>query len=221
MTRVREAWGPGPWDDEPDEGEWIDATTAYRCAVRRHPIAGHLCGYVCIPEDHPLHGVDKSAPVPEVFLHDVRALNGQPIGKRSIFDVFAHMFTEESRVGILLNVHDSVSYSKQHTAADTYLPPGFWYGFACGSTRDLQPGIVASIRGEIGEDLRERFPMLWQTLHEQEYRTLDYVRAEIIGLAQQLRVLAEVFALMSAEAREATAIALRRAASVEGPEDVS
>lgn len=45
-----------PWEHEPDNEEWIDADTGYKCTVWRHGTLGHLNGYVAIPKGHPLHG---------------------------------------------------------------------------------------------------------------------------------------------------------------------
>ena len=50
----RSKWGPGPWDKEPDEWFWYDESTSYLCLVRRHPIAGTLCGYVGVGQGNPL-----------------------------------------------------------------------------------------------------------------------------------------------------------------------
>ena len=45
-----------PWEHEPDNEEWVDATTGYKCTVWRHPTHGSLNGYVAIPKGHRLHG---------------------------------------------------------------------------------------------------------------------------------------------------------------------
>lgn len=48
---------PGPWHDEPDKVQWVDKATGYAAlAVRNH--FGAWCGYVGIPEGHPLYGRD-------------------------------------------------------------------------------------------------------------------------------------------------------------------
>ncbi len=45
----------GPWDNEPDDAQWIDAATGYPCwAKRTH--WGTWCGYVSVPRSHPLWG---------------------------------------------------------------------------------------------------------------------------------------------------------------------
>jgi hypothetical protein len=55
---------PGPWDNEPDELWWADEKTGYECHLCRNH-SGALCGYVRLPEGHPLHGVGYSDALPE------------------------------------------------------------------------------------------------------------------------------------------------------------
>lgn len=50
-TLPKSAWGPGPWQDEPDEARWTDTATGLRCAILRDDLTGALAGYVEI--DHP------------------------------------------------------------------------------------------------------------------------------------------------------------------------
>jgi hypothetical protein len=45
-----------PWESEPDNAEWEDKLTGYKCRIQRHGHFGHLCGYVGIPKSHPLYG---------------------------------------------------------------------------------------------------------------------------------------------------------------------
>lgn len=47
----------GPWADEPDKAQWVDAATGYDCLIVRNR-GGALCGYVGLPPGHWLHGVD-------------------------------------------------------------------------------------------------------------------------------------------------------------------
>jgi len=46
-----------PWEIEPDEAEWIDKSTDYKCRIMRNQHTGTLCGYVGIPRGHKLHGM--------------------------------------------------------------------------------------------------------------------------------------------------------------------
>ena len=52
----REGWGPGPWEGEPDRDEWMCGSLP--CLILRHPELGHLTGYVGVPLDSPLAGMD-------------------------------------------------------------------------------------------------------------------------------------------------------------------
>ena len=45
-----------PWETEPDNAEWEDKVTGYKCRITRHDKFKHLCGYVGIPNNHPLWG---------------------------------------------------------------------------------------------------------------------------------------------------------------------
>lgn len=55
-TVDRTDFGPGPWNNEPDEIWWQDVTTGYSCLVRRNGM-GALCGYVAIPQGHPWYNI--------------------------------------------------------------------------------------------------------------------------------------------------------------------
>ena len=45
-----------PWEDEPDNAEWIQEPSGYKCRIKRNPITGTLCGYVGIPKGHTFWG---------------------------------------------------------------------------------------------------------------------------------------------------------------------
>lgn len=47
----KSAWGPGPWQDEPDRVEWI--AFGFACLITRTEYPGNLCGYLAVPEGHP------------------------------------------------------------------------------------------------------------------------------------------------------------------------
>ena len=61
----RTGWPPGTWDKEPDRLEWEHA--GFPCLIIRNDYFGHLCGYVALPPEHALHGVDY--PEIEVGVH--------------------------------------------------------------------------------------------------------------------------------------------------------
>lgn len=47
-----------PWESEPDDAEWVDADTGYKCRIVRRHRTGVLCGYVGVPKGHVLYGED-------------------------------------------------------------------------------------------------------------------------------------------------------------------
>ncbi len=51
----REQWGEGPWQDEPDIAEWRAPGGKLPRLALRGP-HGSWCGYVGVPEGHPMHG---------------------------------------------------------------------------------------------------------------------------------------------------------------------
>lgn len=52
-------WGPGPWHREPDRFEWRHRS-GLPLLIVRSPVTGSLCGYVGVPPEHPLYGVNYS-----------------------------------------------------------------------------------------------------------------------------------------------------------------
>lgn len=54
-------FGPGDWANEPDFILWQDAHTSLYCAIIRSPVMGNLCGYVAVPETHPLYRKSEHA----------------------------------------------------------------------------------------------------------------------------------------------------------------
>lgn len=63
----KSAWGPGPWQEEPDAVQWQDEATSLPCLVLRSHSSGALCGYVGINEEHPFFG--KSHDEIEIDVH--------------------------------------------------------------------------------------------------------------------------------------------------------
>lgn len=57
-TVDKSTWGGGPWDAEPDKVQYRDESTGLACLAVRSSRLGCWCGYVGVPPEHPLHGVD-------------------------------------------------------------------------------------------------------------------------------------------------------------------
>lgn len=54
---IRERWGEGIWQDEPDEIAWADPITGTNCLMRKNDL-GAWCGYIGVPSEDLLDGVD-------------------------------------------------------------------------------------------------------------------------------------------------------------------
>ena len=165
-------WGPGPWQDEEDAVHWTDDATGYACMVLRGPV-GSLCGHVGVPAEHRFHGASYNTVIPETDA--TRAALERPIGNMGPMTIFTASLAGEGsiRLDVLFDVHGSLTYSGKRL--DGVEDDRHWFGFDCGHSGDLSPQLSATMRG-LGMD-RDR---------GDEYRTMDYVRAECTKLATQL-----------------------------------
>lgn len=59
-TIDKSSWPRGEWDSEPDKKQWLDEATGLPCLIVRGP-SGALCGYVGVPDGHPLFEKDYSS----------------------------------------------------------------------------------------------------------------------------------------------------------------
>lgn len=48
----KSGWDIGEWTTEPNVIRWKDKDTGLPCLITRHPMFGHLCGYVGVTKDH-------------------------------------------------------------------------------------------------------------------------------------------------------------------------
>lgn len=55
---IKNTWGPGPWQAEPDMVMWTDQESELDCMINRSELSGSLCGYVAVKPDHPWFGKD-------------------------------------------------------------------------------------------------------------------------------------------------------------------
>jgi len=126
------------------EKDWITKSGLRAIiGICNSPGMGHRCGYVGIPETHPLHGVGDSESDP--CLDDLaKSVTGGPIGKRGIISVICGS-GENGEVrpspGACFNVHGSLTYSggdsKYPVSDDTNR---WWFGFDCAHYDDNKPG---------------------------------------------------------------------------------
>lgn len=155
----KSTWGPGPWQDEPDRIEWVDAATGLTCLMlRANPTFGVWCGYVAVPPGHRLHGVDYDAPeAVEYAAHRGLTFTGPCM--------------------------DDVRPKREqvcHVPAPGEPDDVWWFGFDCGhGGTDLSPAMAA--RG-IG------MPAIMRALERpsEVYRDVAYVSERCRALAAAL-----------------------------------
>jgi hypothetical protein len=117
----KSAWGPGPWNMEPDKAQWPDEATGLPCLLKRHGRWGNLCGYVGVPEGHPWWGLDYTEIPVDVGVHG----------------------------GLTYASHCEEGGDKSATICHVPAPGEpdnvWWLGFDCGHFMDYQPGIASAL----------------------------------------------------------------------------
>lgn len=159
IDRAAQGWPQDrQWDSEPDKVHWKDSATGMDCLAVRSPTRGNWCGYVAVREGHPAFGKDYG---------EARRADGD-----------------------YLEAHGGLTFSgfcDPHEGAGPergicHVPyPGdpdhvWWLGFDCAHAWDYSP-----------DDLKrsaEGYP--WTIGHDQQYRTLNFVKRECAQLAAQL-----------------------------------
>lgn len=182
--------GQGPWDNEPDRVEFMHGQFA--CVVARME-GGHLCGYVRVPDGHPLAGVgcmEQSAALAPAAL----ARHEMPRGKMSPMTLLAGALKgddERNTPEFVFDVHGGLTYSGECPCGWYVVSPrsgamvwpdndGWWFGFACAHAGDMSPE----------RDNREAgagWP--YGRSYDDTYRTVYYVEHECRRLAEQLAVM--------------------------------
>lgn len=141
---------------------------------------GCRCGYVGVPETHPLYGLDYSDPLPEGLKQRGEDVLKEPVGKRGPIDIMCAAIGGNMKVGFIFDVHGSITYS----GGDSYPvqnPDNKWwfFGFDCGHYGDLKDTEAC-----------ERYNLRKPTFFFEDYgevRTLDYVWDECLSLYNQLK----------------------------------
>ena len=154
----------------------------YRC-VTTFGYLGHRCGYVGVPEGHPLYGKNYG----DYTDYSLDDLEGNACDKMGAFPLFMAALApkEKVRLELLFNVHGSLTYSsKGEYPVESDL---WWLGFDCahaGDGRDLDKlqelwGDDPSIQTVI--ELEKRYP-----ISDDVIRDLEYVQQECRNLVDQI-----------------------------------
>lgn len=162
----KQGWGPGPWQGEPDKIQWVDPATDLDCLAVRHPQYGHWCGYVGVPEGHPLFGLGYDDAEDKLMGSDVHG------GLTFAATCQDEEDPEERERGIC------------HVPLPGRPEKVFWFGFDAAHAWDYQPA-KPSLFQSLG------LPSLTYDRDPYAvYRTLEYVREECVHLARKLRAIA-------------------------------
>ena len=159
----------GPWDDEP-ESLAFDAH-GFRCQLFRNNM-GAWCGYVGLPDTHPLFRCEYSYHSP-ALQEACDARLKQPIGdwEHRSFAVKLLPLGGEMKASpeMVFSVHGGITYSSLGLREVDEAKQLWWFGFDCGHAGDLSPDL---------------------TVHSDEvYRDMAYARNETECLAGQLATL--------------------------------
>lgn len=204
-TMDKSTWGQGPWVGEPDKIQWQDEATGYPCLmVRNGSVTGSWCGYVGLPRLHPYYGLNydsmKKADGDYIDVHGGLTFSGdcRESDESEWNDMIKHLPEMEAQAAIypvgdasrwvkewrpLLN---DFSAWKEHRQATTICHIGgervWWAGFDCAHHMDLSPGM-----NRFNEEFRVGHPEFGDYRREETYRDVNYVKAQVLQLAQQLR----------------------------------
>ncbi len=153
----KSGWPPGPWHVEPDALSYETRDGLPAVAIRTDVI-GVWCGYVGVPLDHPWAQLPFRPP-PQ--LPELAALYRDREPRREYPDASVH-----GGITFAGAATDPIALTVGELAACFY-----WVGFDCSHAWDVSPGLPALAR-------LARIPSM-------EYRTLNFVRAEIDRLSEQ------------------------------------
>lgn len=159
-TMDKRSWGAGPWQDECDKVQWVDAATGLDCLIVRNHMGG-LCGYVGVGPEHPAHGIGYTGPPCDALsVHGGLTFAGQCDEGAPVGEGICHV-PEAGR------------------PADVW-----WLGFDCGHYMDFLPAMEARLRDTPGMPSLRVDPAFRRT-----YRDRAYVEREVAQLAAQLAAL--------------------------------
>jgi len=134
--------------------------------------SGYRCGYVRIPEGHPLFGLGYTDPAPGISWED---LKGEMFGKRGFLSVLVANERESPSLRLVFDVHGSLTFSDRFRGDG---PPGWWIGFDCAHAGDDNDVHIMS---ESFRKIYEKFGT-----HGGIVRTTEYVETECRSLVDQI-----------------------------------
>lgn len=198
----KRAWGPGPWQDEPDQHRWTHA--GLECYLFRHMlVTGALNGYVAVTPEHPWWGKDYNEciatppcdPDPPI---DFDAMpRGFPVPPASMRRMMNELrWSCVHRPEALLDVHGGVTYGgpMMVIAGDQEEEFAWGFGFDTGHAGDVTPAMDATLRQiylekpDGAREWAERERIFKEGPFGTTYKTFAYVKRETEQLAEQLAI---------------------------------
>lgn len=152
----------------------------YRC-VTIFTDMGYRCGYVGLPEGHPLYGMSHDSQLKMKF----KDLEGNPMGKRGILTLFC-VPDDQIPLELYFDVHGSITYAdggkESHHPIDSDL---WWLGFDCGHYGDRPDYELLEKTWGDNAIVKHRLEDKW--LYDgYEVRDLEYVQQECRNLVNQI-----------------------------------
>lgn len=165
----------------------------YRC-VTTFTDMGFRCGYVGVPEGHPLYKKTSNDRV-EVTMKELEEDEemGQ-VGNRGAWTILFRGSGDENekvRLGLYFMVHGGITYANggkdSHHPVESDL---WWFGFDCGHACDCPDyELLEELFGD-DELVQHRLKDKW-IYADNEVRTLEYVQQECRNLVDQIINLTE------------------------------
>ena len=159
----------------------------YRC-VTTFTDMGHRCGYVGVPEGHPLYGKYNDSQVKVTLKELIEDEEMNQIGNRGVWTLLGLPNDEDDqvRLGSYFMVHGGITYTDGgkdfHHPVDSNL---WWFGFDCGHTGDCPDyDLLEELFGD-NEMVRHRLEDRW-LYEEYPVRDLEYVQQECKNLVDQI-----------------------------------
>lgn len=159
------------------EKDWTTAA-GFRAVVTMGSM-GFRCGYVGVPEGHPLHGAEYDAPCSAL----PAPADDEEVGKRGIIPLLCAS-ADSSRLtspDVVFDVHGGLTYS----AGRDYPVPSdglWWFGYDCGHAGDGRSEEYIAQRKAASPDSGD----LWDNAWDEVVRDLAYCEAECESLARQI-----------------------------------
>lgn len=166
----------------------------YKC-VTTFTDMGYRCGYVGIPEGHPLYGKQIASQLKITLAELCNDESMNQIGNRGVWTLFGLPDDEEDRVslGSYFAVHGGISFADggkdSHHPIDSDL---WWFGFDCGHCGDCPDyDLLEKLwGGNIMVQHRMEDKYIYETY---PVRTLNYVQQECRNLVDQIISLIEKY----------------------------